>query len=295
MGSLAVLGSTGMIGSGVTRFLSKELHQLVEVNRVGISICSGNEVLKFDASKDSVETLISQIPKGTTILNFIGVIRHKIDETRSDSVLDAFKVNGKFPRNLAMAASKKDCRVIQVGTDCVFSGKTGAYSETSARDPIDIYGRSKLQGENSAENLMTLRVSVVGKEWKTHIELMDWVLKTNKNGTLNGYTNHFWNGVTSLHLAKVISGILSNNLFRWGTFHLVPQDKKSKFELITSIAKLGGRHDLRIRKYADLTLVDRSLVTEFPEFNRILWNAAGFNAIPTIDFMLEDYFAWHRG
>jgi len=295
MGNLVVLGSTGMIGSGVTRFLSNKSQKVTEVNRNAISTFSGNQSLAFDVLEDDVDTFVRSFPSESIFLNFIGVIRHKIDETQEESISKAIKVNSQFPLSLAAAASKHGCNVIQVGTDCVFSGKTGAYSETSASDPIDIYGSTKLQGESSADNLMTLRVSVVGKEWRTHIELMDWVLNTNKNGTLNGYTNHFWNGVTSLHLAKVISGILSNNNFKCGTFHLVPQDKKSKFELTTSIAKLGGRHDLRIREYADSSSVDRSLITEFPEFNRILWNAAGFNAIPTIDFMLEEYFTWHKG
>jgi dTDP-4-dehydrorhamnose reductase len=141
---------------------------------------------------------------------------------------------------------------------------------------------------------MTLRVSVIGKEWKTHIELMDWVLNGKINGKLNGYTNHFWNGITSLHLAKVISGILEGGNFQPGTFHLVPQDKKSKFELITSIAQISGRRDLKIQEFADSASVDRTLTTQFPELNRNLWGAAGFSGIPTIDLMLEEYFTWDR-
>jgi len=284
-----------MIGSGVTRYLSNESHKVIEVNRRGISTCKGNQSEIFDVIKDDIESFVRTLPRECIILNFIGVIRHKIDETQSDSILNAIKVNSEFPLDLVRAASKHGCNVIQVGTDCVFSGKMGAYSETSQRDPIDIYGKTKLQGESNSENLMTLRVSVIGKEWQTHIELMEWVLRTNENETLNGYTNHFWNGVTTLHLAKIINGILTNDNFRGGTFHLVPRDKKSKFELITSISKGAGRDDLKILKFADLSLVDRTLVTEFPEFNRTLWNAAGFSAIPTIDLMLEEYFAWHRG
>ena len=208
MSIFAVLGSTGMIGSGVTRYLSEELHQIFEANRDGISTYSGNQFLKFDASKENVESLIGQIPSGSTILNFIGVIRHKIDETRSESVLNAFKVNSEFPRTLAMAASKRDCRVIQVGTDCIFSGSLGNYRESSVADPIDVYGKTKLQGEHFAENLMTLRVSVIGREWKSHVELMDWVLGAKSAEELKGFKNHFWNGVTTLHLASVIKGIV---------------------------------------------------------------------------------------
>ena len=292
MSIFAVFGSTGMIGSGVTRYLSEESHQLFEVNRGGISTYSGNQILKFDASKDNVDTLIGQIPSGSTILNFIGVIRHKIDEAQSESVLNAAKINGKFPRTLAMAALENDFRVIQVGTDCIFSGSRGGYNESSIADPIDVYGKTKLEGEHLAKNVMTLRVSVIGREWKSHIELMDWVLGTKSGEALNGFKNHFWNGVTTLHLARVIEGILSNDLFRPGTFHLVPQDQISKSRLIASIASFGDRNDITIREFEGSTFVDRTLTTNFPEFNRILWGAAGYCTLPTIDLMIEEYFAW---
>jgi dTDP-4-dehydrorhamnose reductase len=292
MSIFAVLGSTGMIGSGVTRYLSEKMHQIFEVNRDGISTYSGNQCLKFDASKENVESLISQIPSGSTILNFIGVIRHKIDETQSESVANAVKINSEFPRALAMAVLEKDVRIIQVGTDCIFSGSRGSYNENFLADPIDVYGRTKLEGEQISKNVMTLRVSVIGREHKSHIELMDWVLGTKSGEVLNGFKNHFWNGVTTLHLARVIEGIVSNDLFRPGTFHLVPQDKISKSRLIALIASFGDRKDIRIREFEGSTYVDRTLTTDFAEFNKILWGAAGYSMLPTIDLMVEEYFAW---
>ena len=292
MSIIAVFGSTGMIGSGVTRYLSEESHQIFEVNRDGISTYSGNLFLKFDASTENVASLIGQIPSGSTILNFMGVIRHKIDETQSESIVNAVKINTEFPRTLASAAFEKDIRIIQVGTDCIFSGRSGGYKESSLADPIDVYGRSKLEGEYISKNVMTLRVSVIGRERKSHIELMDWVLGTKNGEVLKGFKNHFWNGVTTLHLAKVIEGIVSNDLFRSGTFHLVPQDKISKSRLIASIASFGDRNDITIGEFDGSTDVDRTLATDFPEFNEILWAAAGYSPLPTIDLMIEEYFAW---
>ena len=289
-----ILGSTGMIGSGVTRYLSEESYPVTEANRNAIQTRTGNKVISFDAAKDNIENFVGKLPSGSTILNFIGVIRHKIDDGQVESVANAIDINGKFPLRLVTAAAKNNCRVMQIGTDCVFSGNRGNYSESSPKDPVDVYGQTKLQGETISENLMTLRVSVVGKEWKNHIELMDWVLNTKINGELNGYTNHFWNGITSLQLAKVISGILEVGNFQPGTFHLVPQDKKSKFDLVTSIAQFSGRKDLKIQEFTDSASVDRTLTTQFPELNRNLWGAAGFSGIPTIDLMLEEYFNWDR-
>ncbi len=293
MNTVVILGSTGMIGSGVTRYLSNLPFQVIEVNRNAISTYTGNDSRRFDVTRDVLSTFIQEIPPGSVILNFVGVIRHKISEDVEESVANVFKINRDFPRELVDVAEAHHCRVIQIATDCVFSGKEGSYSETSVKDPIDLYGLSKLQGEMSASNLMTLRVSVIGKERTGHIELMDWVLGKNNQEKVNGYTNHYWNGITTLHLAKIICGILETNSFQAGLFHVVPEGQKSKFELISLIADKGGRSDLEIQEFADLTQIDRTLKTQFPEFNSIIWSAAGFSAIPTIDLMLDDYFEWN--
>jgi hypothetical protein len=62
--------------------------------------------------------------------------------------------------------------------------------------------------------------------------------------------------------------------------------------LIASIAAFGDRNDITIREFEGSTFVDRTLTTNFPEFNRILWSAAGYSTLPTIDLMIEEYFAW---
>jgi hypothetical protein len=72
----------------------------------------------------------------------------------------------------------------------------------------------------------------------------------------------------------------------------VPQDKISKSSLIASIASFGDRNDITFRELEGSTFVDRTLITQFPEFNRTLWGVAGYSTLPTIDLMLEEYFAW---
>jgi dTDP-4-dehydrorhamnose reductase len=292
MNTVVVLGSTGMIGSAVTKYLSEKGVQLTEVNRAGRATNPSNKVIKFDALTDDTEELINRFSKGTIFINLIGTIRHKIETSRSESVIAAKIVNSVFPRELSGICNMYEMRVIQIATDCIFSGKEGNYSELSAAEPIDIYGESKLNGELQLSNLLTLRVSVVGHEIQNHVELMDWVLGQPRNAVIKGYTNHVWNGVTSLHFGKIVNGILEANDFNFGTFHVVPNAPISKSKLISLIATYAQRPDLKIEEFAAEIPIDRTLTTEFTENNSMIWKRAGYESPPTINFMLKEYFEW---
>jgi len=289
---IAIFGSTGMIGSAATIYLSRLEHSVIEVNREGISITGKNAVRKFDALTDSVDQLLSSFPSDTILVNLIGVIRHKIDSHSEESLSQAKKVNSDFPKLLVQSASNLNLRVVQIATDCVFSGNDGAYSEDSRVDPVDIYGETKVAGEITAENLLTLRVSIVGREIENHVELMDWVISQPQNSVIQGFSNHFWNGITSLHFAKILDGVLKESVNTNGTFHLIPTGAVTKLELIQMIAALSGRLDLKIVATMSEKSIDRTLRTNYKEINAEFWRSAGYQDIPTIRIMLEEYFRW---
>ena len=291
---IAIFGSNGMIGSATTTYLSSLNYSITEVNRQGFSIASQNDVRKFDVLKDSVKQLLDSLTPDTIIINLIGVIRHKISLSSEESVAIAFKVNKEFPGILVAYAQELGMKVIQIATDCVYSGINGSYSEESKMNPIDVYGESKASGELMASNLLTLRVSIVGHEAKDHVELMDWVLSQPLDSAVNGFRNHFWNGITSMHFAKILDGILKDGLFSSGTFHLVPSGTVSKFELIKMIAEMSGRRDLTIVETESERLMDRTLSTIYKEKNAEFWGSAGYRLIPTIRMMLEEYFLWSK-
>jgi dTDP-4-dehydrorhamnose reductase len=288
---LLVLGSSGMIGSGVLDFFSNLDLEVVESNRSGQNQIRKNKVIKFDILSSNLDSLFAQVPRNSIILNLSGIIRHKISNQNQKFLDEVTKVNGEFPLELVKKASENDCKVVQIATDCVFSGSIGKYIEGSHKDALDFYGISKIKGEIEADNLMTIRVSVVGKERQSHFELMDWVLNQEFEAEVNGYRNHYWNGITSLQFGRVLEGIIKKS-FVAGTFHLVPADKVSKFELVTFIARHGGRKDLKIQEFEDIQRVDRTLSTQYPELNTRLWFEAGYPTPPTIEDMIREYFDW---
>jgi dTDP-4-dehydrorhamnose reductase len=276
MGSILVIGSTGMLGSAVTKYLTSSQHEVIESNTSGNPLVLSNGCIKFDISRNSAEDLLNLVPDEIDyIINCSGVIKHKIDDNDSESIIQATRINSDFPKELAFTGSASAIRIIQIATDCVYSGNSGLYNEKSHHDATDIYGVTKSKGELAMDNLMILRCSVIGKEINSHIEFMDWILCQPKNAKLNGFSNHLWNGITTLHFAKIILGVISENAFKPGIHHVVPSDSVSKFEMIEMVCKSFAREDIQIEKVAAEKAVDRRLSTKFPEMNRDLWFNAG--------------------
>jgi dTDP-4-dehydrorhamnose reductase len=289
---IAILGSSGMIGSGITRRLTELGHNITEFNRQSVSVTGSNKFsqIRIDSVSDfkSLEVLTGF----DYIINTLGVIRHKIDSSNVDQVENAIIVNGVFPIKLDQFGKESSTKVIQVGTDCVYSGNKGSYLENDLFDPTDIYGQSKVIGETQLESTMNLRVSVIGKELKTKLELLEWTLHQSPNTEVSGYVNHVWSGVTPFQLGQIIDGLIRNKSFAAGTQHLVPNNKLSKFELIKLISGFIPERHLVIKEVETDIAVDRSLATLNNSHNKAIWADAGYDQVPSIQDMLREYMEW---
>lgn len=289
-----IIGSSGMFGSGLVDYFDSVSHPVIEVNRTGHSLNARNEYRPFDILNDSINKLFLSLPKDSIIINASGVIKHKLDELNPKEISDAIKINTLFSRDLACGSQERNIRVIQVATDCVFSGLRGEYSESDTHDPVDIYGVTKSLGEVLAPNLTTIRTSMIGLERESNLELLNWVLSQPRGVKLQGFKNHLWNGVTTLQIAKIIRGVVENENYTGALIHLVPSDVLSKAELLAEIAKQFDRTDLVIQPVDASTMVNRRLVTDNEARNQLVWKSAGYSYPPSISSMISEYSLWIR-
>jgi dTDP-4-dehydrorhamnose reductase len=283
-----------MLGSTLTRGLENNSTTVYEFNRSGISVTKKNESRKLDVVTDNNIMESFNGLKLDYIINCIGLIKHLINIKDQDSIKLAHNINAEFPSKLNNFAKSLGIPVIQIGTDCVYSGKIGGYAEDQLHDPTDIYGITKSMGEIESSSTMVIRCSIIGKELRTSNSLLSWVLSQTHNSRINGFTNHFWNGVTTLHFSQIVSGIIESETYKEGVFHLVPHGVVSKYELINSIAKEFDRSDLQISKFEAEVPINRSLITTHPERNLQLWSNGGYNQIPTVAEMVSTYAKWHQ-
>lgn len=246
MKGILVLGSAGMLGYAVSEYFSRKDYSVKNITR--------NE---FDAADPDVSKLETYITGKELVINCIGVIKQVIDEF---SAIDTIKINGIFPRNLAKLCKRADVPMIHITTDCAYSGKKGNYSENDLFDAEDLYGISKIAGENN--DCMTLRTSIIGPERNTNRSLLGWAL-SRKGETVNGFTNHKWNGVTTVQFAEVTEQIMNENLYEEGIFHVHSPGVVSKYELLEIFNRVFGL-GMTVTKTEAPENCDRTLNSIYP-------------------------------
>ena len=214
---VAILGDTGMLGGMLKRYLEKN-----EIDVVGFSRKDGLEIHPgYKIPKEIDNTLCSV----DYIINCIGAIKPVFNN--KSRLCEAIYANAIFPHELIELYPI--AKVIHITTDCVFDGSVGCYTEESEHNPVDEYGKSKSLGEST--DCMVLRTSIIGPEWNGNKRsLLEWFLGQYKN-SINGYTNHIWNGITTLELSRCIFDIIQKNLYSNGIHHLFSTDV-TKYELL---------------------------------------------------------------
>lgn len=244
MRNIVVIGANGMLGYAVSEYLASAGYRVKRMAR--------NE---FDISKDDIATLEPFLAGADAVVNCSGIVKQKMD---SYSIEEVLKVNSIFPINLAKLSDRLKVRCFHVTTDCVYSGKKGGYAESDLFDADDVYGMSKNAGDTDL--CMTLRTSIIGEEKSHFTSLLSWV-KSQKGKTINGYTDHLWNGVTTLYLAEIIRNIIESNLYQKGIFHIHSPEVVSKYELTCMINEAYGL-GIRINRFETHEPCDRSLRSE---------------------------------
>ena len=283
MNNILILGIDGMLGSMVADVFSqkssgklfftsrRDKHSYEDLN---------GEIISFEALSNGFSNLASMV-QPSHVINCIGAIKPRINEIDNESIINAQTINSYLPLNIAKSANELNFKYLQIGTDCVFNGTTGMYDEESNTDADDIYGKTKIAGEISADNKTIIRSSIIGPEGGIGTSLLNWFYHE-QSGEVNGFNNHLWNGVTTLNFANVINGMIENNYDAGLIQHLIPSDIVTKYELLQLFANYFNK-EISINKSEADTVINRTLSTLDPKQNKVLWNFGGYSEIPTVE------------
>ncbi len=273
-----VLGANGLLGSQIVETFNSANIQFIATQREKLF----SNAVQYRFEKDDLSQILLSFPNIKYVVNCIGVIPQR----NFDSSL--YQINWQLPSLLEKFTHEYGFRVIQIATDCVYDGSRGIYSESDSPNPIDAYGKSKLLGEIESQSFMHLRCSIIGRD-RDFRSLYSWLLSHSMNSHVNGYTNHIWNGITSLAFSRIAAGIIQTDSFFPGIHHIVPSSSVSKYELLKLIAIAENRFDLKIIPFKDKVSVDRTLTTENQAQNRALWKLGGYDSVPSIEELVSEF------
>jgi dTDP-4-dehydrorhamnose reductase len=240
MNKLLLIGSNGMLGTALRHVLSQG-HAVSILDRA-----------QFDISRGQWNNL--SVSGFDYVINAAGLINRR---HATDSAL--YMVNAVFPQVLSALCAREGARLIHFSTDCVFDGVHAPFYEDSPRLAQDDYGKSKALGEPN--QALVIRTSIIGPECGNFYNLLCWTLAQTH---ISGFTDHLWNGVTTLEAAHVVNRIIGQELFAVGVRHIFAEDC-SKYDLVQMICGAFG-HPAHISPACAPAPRDTRLRTNHPEF-----------------------------
>ncbi|MDP8908832.1 MAG: SDR family oxidoreductase [Chloroflexota bacterium] len=252
-----VLGGTGMLGHKLWQVFSTCLDAHVTVRASAQAV---RRMELFDPSRtiagvsaerfDTVERAVADV-RPDVVVNCIGIVKQLRE---AHDPIASISINSLFAHRVARLCDVEGARLIQISTDCVFSGRTGGYSERDIPDPVDLYGRSKLLGEVADGDCLTVRTSIIGRELSGASGLVEWFLAQERS--VRGFRRAIFSGLTTAALARVLASVIAEHRALRGIRH-VASAPISKHDLLCMLSDAYG---LTVEIVPDDAVVcDRSL------------------------------------
>jgi dTDP-4-dehydrorhamnose reductase len=153
---------------------------------------------------------------------------------------DAWNINVKGVQYLVEALTPNRGSIIQISTDYVFDGTAGPYDEEQAPQPINYYGRTKLESEkilqDSAIPWTILRTNVLfGNTTTQKASFVSWVVdKLSHYETITVVNDQYGNPTWSHALAEAIVRVIGTG--KHGLYHYAGSDYLNRFQFALKIA-----------------------------------------------------------
>ncbi|MEA1977616.1 MAG: SDR family oxidoreductase [Chloroflexota bacterium] len=162
-----------------------------------------------------------------------------IDELEGDPER-AFRTNRDMAANVAEAAHGIGAKLVHISTDAVFDGRSGSYREDDPTEPVNVYGESKLAGEQAVQaacpEALIIRTNIFGWNAQPKSSLAEWFIHNLIQGIpCKGFTDVYFNPLLVNHLWAIIDSL--NNSDLWGVFHVGSDPCISKYEFGVRLAE----------------------------------------------------------
>lgn len=280
---LLIFGADGMIGHQHFLHFQKIFEVRAALRQKAAVYSNFTDVFNMQNSyfevdvcdPSSVESALADF-RPDIVINAVGIVKqHALSQDRLTSI----EVNALAPHRLAKFCQAINARLITFSTDCVFSGKKGAYTENDPADAEDVYGLTKALGEVHDMNALTLRTSTIGLELNpAHRHgLIEWFLAA--KGQVRGFRQAIYTGVITKELCRVVETIICHHPDLHGVYQLAAKPI-NKYDLLAILAQKLHRSDVSIEPH-DGFICDRSINGD------LLAHTIGYQA-PGWDEMLDE-------
>jgi dTDP-4-dehydrorhamnose reductase len=233
-----ILGGTGLLGT--------DIHKAMKADWDVLALGSADvDITKLDAVHHAVKT-----HKPDVVINSAALSNVDKCESEPDA---SYLVNAIGPKNIAMACRDSNARMVQISTDYVFDGaQKNPYTEFDGTNPINVYGKSKLAGEqfvrDISNNYLIVRTAWLFGERRNHF--VDYVIDSLEKGNeITAVRDMVSSPTFSVDVAETIKKLII--LDQTGVFHACNKGYCSRVELVEEIMKIE-------KKNGNLNIVNQS-------------------------------------
>jgi len=277
---ILILGGDGMLGHQLLQSWQSHHDVRATLRQSGVEyrgyglFDAANSFFGIDVRDVEVLRRVLDEFRPEAVVNAVGIVKQRQE---SKDAIASIEINALLPHRLSLLCGEIGAHLVHLSTDCVFSGRKGAYTEADEPDALDLYGRSKLLGEVQDAHAVTLRTSIIGLELSRKKSLIEWFLA--QRGDVRGFTRAIYTGFTTLEMARVIEKILCEHPTLHGVWQVAsePVDKYTLLEMLQQRLADGRRRLVKDDGFA----CDRSLVGQ--HFNE----AVGYQP-PAWSVMLDE-------
>jgi len=240
---VCVIGASGLLGNKLTRLIAD--YDVFGTFNQAQTDCPGAQLMKLDITKyEECESILKIRPD--FIVNTAAITNVDYCERFQEK---SYLVNVRGTANLVKIANKLECKLIHISTDGIFSGEKGNYKEEDKPNPVNYYGKTKLDSESEVRNIkdhIILRTNLLYgyisknllESRSEHVKSTNFVLwvlsELNKKNSLRIVNDQFSNPTLADSLAEAIVDCIKKDLV--GTFHTTDTTCISRFEFAKKIA-----------------------------------------------------------
>lgn len=234
MKKILVTGCNGQLGRAIRKEYAEQ-----NIEFINTDVVAGDGIVSLDITNIDVVMNMVKDAKPNVIINCAA--HTNVDKCEEQEDL-AYKINAIGPRNLSIAATEVDAKMIHISTDYVFEGNgTRPYIEFDKPNPISAYGRTKLEGENFvkqfANRFFMLRTAWLYGDGRNFVKTM--LSLSEKHDELNVVCDQLGSPTSAVELAKMIHFLEGTD--NYGIFHATCEGDTNWAEFADEIMKQAGK------------------------------------------------------
>jgi len=204
-------------------------------------------------------------------------------------------INTEVPGDLAKICAQRAIPFIHISTDAVFDGEKGNYIETDKPNPLSVYAKTKLAGEQRVQEndpqALIARVNFFGFSITGKRSLAEFFLKNLISGNkINGFTDILFSPMYVNDLVDTLFNMVAKKLT--GIYHVVSSDHLSKYDfgiLISEKFNLDGSL-ISPESYLKSDLIAKRSPNLFLDVNKLISDGIKVSTVAAaVDHFYSDY------